>query len=130
MAHTHTTHPSVRDITIRLLGAGWWSGGVTIDPRGGEPCDGYMVGATGRGIVVEHHTPARVAADWVARTLLTLTPGECVGSWRDDDMLYLDVSTRVDSLSEALALAARTGELAVWDVANSREVRVPASIGE
>lgn len=62
------------------------------------------------------------------RPALACFPGRVFGVWLDHQtgVLHLDVSDHVADLADALSLAASRGELAIWDIANLREVRVVA----
>lgn len=56
-----------------------------------------------------------------------ISGGFTFGVWHDsedDDRPYLDVVTRVERESTAIALARELGELAIWDVASACEIRV------
>ena len=111
----------------RLLDGARRDGGATLDPSTGvAPADGYMVGIAGRGTVLHDLGSTATAAAWVARTLTELAPGECLGSWLDDGLIYLDVSVNVDDLETAATLARETGELAIWDVTAGVEISTVA----
>ena len=53
----------------------------------------------------------------------TLDEREMQYLYQDGDDYYFDVSQRVANLDYALELARDRGEIAIWDVANGREVR-------
>jgi len=59
------------------------------------------------------------------------TDAQYFGVWTDkeDGKIYFDAVTHVQKRSEALALGAERGEIAVWDILNSEEVRVKNAQG-
>jgi hypothetical protein len=52
-----------------------------------------------------------------------------VGTWMHDGKCYLDISRLVPTESEALALGARYGQLAVFNLATFDEIPVPTTVG-
>lgn len=64
-----------------------------------------------------------------ARDALAL-PGRVFGGWRDPDTgsIYLDVSVVTPSLSEALELADRHRQLAIYDFATGESIPVAAPL--
>ena len=123
----HTDHAAAYALAQALMTGAREDGGATVDPATGHaPAGGYMVGAAGRGTVLHNLDSVAIAAAWVSRTLPRLAPGECLGSWVDGGLVYLDVSANLANLADALDLAQRTGELAIWDVAAAREIRTAA----
>jgi hypothetical protein len=68
---------------------------------------------------------------WVAEREITpaeLTSGMIVGVWTDTDTgkVWLDKTRLVKNLTRATQLAVLWNQLAVWDNANQREIRVNA----
>ena len=106
------------------------TGGASVDLDGNAPTRGYMVAT--------HGTPAKRLANPHAevlfpaiRAFLTeaipeLRNGRYVGYWRDAETgdVYLDVAENVLDRKEALYLAARRHEIAIWDVVACDEIRV------
>lgn len=58
--------------------------------------------------------------------------GKVFGAWLDTEtgLTYFDVVTIVDSREEALALARSHGEIAVFDIAGAREIRIEYREGD
>ncbi len=108
-------------------------GGGTYKAREGYAPAGLRSGYVVGGVLPSRTAPNRLAEasralldfarDKTVDTLLSM-PGLYLGTWVDDDTVYFDVVQRISSKGEALDLAQRRGELAIWDVARSREVRV------
>jgi hypothetical protein len=104
-------------------------GGFSIDLNGG-----FLV-RTGYAVAV-HPEHARVFDDRVsgaelrdfivlARDALAI-PGRVLGGWRDPGTgrVYLDVSVVLPDLGEALSVARRTRQLAVFQLGDRRSCRV------
>lgn len=45
-----------------------------------------------------------------------------LGTWLKDGTIYVDVSTRIDNLLEAIKVGANLKQQAIWDWANQREI--------
>lgn len=67
--------------------------------------------------------------DLSIRYELTVGFYPCIGVWLDtnDNRLYVDPITHVENLAEAMNLGASNGELAIWDISLSREIRLSIS---
>ena len=66
---------------------------------------------------------------WVAITeayLECVYTGHLVGVWRDKDTgkVWVDVVEYRESLGDAVELARRNDQLAIWDNANGKEIRL------
>jgi len=86
---------------------------------------GYYVGVGSVAVVPASAPSAAVAA--INRGIeQARAHGALLGTWidRDTGQLYVDISGWYPNLDTALVVARRRGELAVWDVANSAEIRV------
>ena len=98
---------------------------------GDVPTTGYMVALSGHEerVPVEAFTLDRLVR-YVKDHADALLEGDTyLGAWRDGDVVFLDVSECVTSRAKALFLGAERGQLAIWDVLNSAEIkieRVPA----
>lgn len=106
-------------------------GGFTVDPRSGEDVtSGYAVAVHPDLCVI--HTGDVEAGDILAYMIsyaadILARPGRVVGGWRDPDsgMAYLDVSTVVPDLDEAMSLAREHRQLAIFDLAQMISISVP-----
>lgn len=81
---------------------------------------GYMVGT---GAILQTNEPL------TERALSELHEGYggVIGIWADTDgTIYVDKVRHVDALSDAIDLAKRGNELAIWDLRNQREIRIEA----
>lgn len=108
--------------------------GGTVKVDGGPaPTTGYMVGGVTPELVVDMesgdaHTRYGKVVDWV-RNAVAEFPDANVGWWRDDatGFYHLDVSENWVDLVPATVAAVARGEIAIWDLANSEEIRVNGS---
>jgi len=82
------------------------------------PTDGYFVGGVVPSLI--NPTPAQVLA------FIETVGTDYVGFWEDSETLalYIDAVDHVRTPEAAERLSALRSEIAYWDVANSREVRV------
>lgn len=107
--------------------------GGSCDSRTGELLtfsDGYLVGGAHPESVLlwPNHKPLKNARPFVnhivqAARAMTGTP-VMVGWWTDDDVLYVEVSQHVRTEAAAFRIAQKRGELAFFDVANGKDVRL------
>lgn len=109
------------------------TGGATVNLFGFSPADGYMVG----GMVEEATffggtTPAkwshRDVGDFITEheDMLRSNPELFVGAWLNTEtgMVHLDISERCETIGVALLLAGERDEIAIWDLKNSKEIRL------
>ena len=106
--------------------------GYSVNVEGDTPTAGYMVGGYVPSLVFAASAPRpRYFADrWLRNYRILLTqPDMYAGIWIDSETrdIYVDISRNVDDLYMAMAIALAHGELAIWDVANSREIRTDLS---
>lgn len=111
------------------------SGGSTVSVIGETlPDSGYMVGGEVEGLQMDAslltNRPDAVEAAlemYVHRNFKLLTKGNVfLGGWLDkeDDTVWFDVSDKYATEGFALLVARNRGELAIWDIAESKEIRV------
>jgi len=105
-------------------------GGYSVDPvTKQEPTEGYMVGAyPGRSEAIERPLTGNIVHDYMVRNRAQLeNEKNFLGLWQDpgSGRTYLDVSRRMepDQLREAMLLADKNKELAVWDIGAGQEKR-------
>ena len=93
--------------------------GITLDSVDLEPTthtSGYYVG--NRGLRFD---PKDVLA--IAKAIETCrNSSSLVGTWLERDSIYVDSTSWIESLPDALALAKARKELAIWDIANSTSI--------
>lgn len=67
--------------------------------------------------------------EWIP-TVAELDYVATIGSWLDTatDRVYFDASSHHADLETALTVASNRGELAIWDVANGREIRTDGTV--
>ncbi len=103
--------------------------GFSINHRGGIPTDGYMVGGEVGNLVLapEHPMPYKSTDLFLDHHWSFLSSNEdyyaTVRMGNEADTVYVSIERNVADLYTALALASARGELAVWDVASTEEVR-------
>ena len=98
----------------------------------GMPCtptEGYMVGVPGIHAKTQKSAPNfyNVMAQFETMTRLAQNTVHKLyaGAWFDgQNMWYLDISENILDVDDAIQVAQRRGELAIWDVANKKEIRV------
>lgn len=102
------------------------NGGATRTLHGNSPQTGYMVSVPGPEKTLKSLTARSVDAFTKAHAEKLSHPGAYLGVWfnEEDGLWYLDVSVNVQTRSQALKLGRKWSQIAVWDVANSAEVRV------
>lgn len=116
---------SIYDVTNELLAN---REGYSVNVHGVLPTYGYMVGGVVPSLILEPKaakygpTDAWLDEHWAK---LESSPDVFAGIWEDSvtGLVYVDLSERYDDLYTALAVATARGELAIWDVASSKEVR-------
>lgn len=92
--------------------------------------DGYWVSVADHGTVVPVDEFDDVALARYAGHV-NLRSDEYIGAWVDEGLVHLDVTRWFEDLNEALEFGAKNGQLAIWDIAGNREIRVlaPAKTG-
>lgn len=105
-------------------------GGFSIDVKTGQtPQSGFMVSIYPEREEKQHiltfdtNTLNRYIVDNID---LLLQPGAYLGGWHDpaDDTVYLDVSVKTDNLVDAVLMARKHGQLAIYDIANATSINV------
>lgn len=104
------------------------------------PTSGYVVGrsdlyptaifkTTQEKVGTTEHRIETNRAWAAARALSVAGVGEfCAGWWWEQGDLYIDLSQRIEDKSEALALARKLGELAIYDLATKTVIFVHEEI--
>ena len=104
--------------------------GYSCRPDGTIPVDGYMVGVPRFGAVIPTSV---VTSEEVLRLIeayvtklwgIACRDGLYFGIWKDEGKIYLDMSERCNSRTFAVGVAQQRGEIAIYDVAGEREIRV------
>lgn len=95
------------------------------DHLGDGPKGGYMVSfskKTEKVIAVADITPADIAAYRDKHKSALANPNNYLGAWVYEGNVYLDVSTHVTSLEDAMAKAKANSQLGVYDIANGKTI--------
>lgn len=98
-------------------------GTITADGRS-LPVEGYFVGGAIPSLV--YKSAGEVDRGEIAYWIGTNSPHSYYGVWvdKETDMVYFDASTFMNFEEWAIPLAVQRSEIAIWDIANSREIRV------
>lgn len=116
-----TTTRTVDDITADILKS---EDGGTFPVVVGQrvPASGYVVGLHG----VSGPADTLDVRAWVesVRPEVAAKPAHYVGSWTHGGTLYLDVVRVIPELHEAVRVAHKHNQLAVWDLAAGEELWV------
>lgn len=105
------------------------SGGFSVNAStGAVPTSGYMVSVgeekTYPAYLAEVCFEALVAAFIQGNRSALCYDGAYLGGWLHDGLLFLDVSSNVDTLEKARALGRAYSQIAVWDVQAKQEISV------
>lgn len=118
-------HTLYRELLTRALDPK--QGGATF-PLAGRPAGRYVVGGLRSFDVPAEFALTTATIDNAVRQLGRTAPinADTIGSWLDSETnrAWLDYGTVHESESEAYETARSGGELAFWDTAESREIRV------
>jgi len=94
---------------------------VPVDASATVPATGYVVADARHGVTLE-----RLDADQVERWVLSnLDATPYLGIWADSatGLVYLDTVEILPDRADAMARAATLGEIAIWDLGASAEIR-------
>lgn len=107
------------------------SEGYSVNVDGEVPTSGYMVGGYVTSLVHDEYgyQPMLDTDAWLEQHWSYFTTNPRVyfaGVWKDLETgkIYIDISRNIESLDEAVAVGVNHGEIAIWDVVNSREIRL------
>lgn len=100
------------------------NGGCTVDVNGESPTDGYMVGGYVPTVIIprDQFTQGDVAKFITEHAAKLAEAGSYIGTWVNEDSVYIDLSKRFTLLSDALIIGGKHGELAIWSVAMGKEI--------
>lgn len=113
----------------RVVAETFTRGGVSADLIGqAPPSGGFMIGGEVAEVVIDasDFTPATVL-DFVSLHLpRLLKPGRYVGTWLNTDTgrVHVDISTWLAERQDAEALGRARGQIAIFDLGRSVEVRL------
>lgn len=112
---------SAHSIAARVIAE---SIGGTADVQGDElPSTGYFVGGAGAVLVFPYEASVDVP---LVKAFMARMEARYLGWWTDleTDKVYVDQVDWFDGFPSALKAAKARGEIAFWDVAGKREIRV------
>jgi hypothetical protein len=122
--------PIASAVVQALIGTSGCSVSIA-DPAAPAPSDGFVVSLPGAELVLVLKPDAADVSEWwadrgrtVADAAAALGHRPLVGVWEDHGRWYLDVSVHVEGLSEAITIAERGGQLAIWDAARAEPIVV------
>lgn len=115
-------------------GARPYHGGATVDPKTGERYtkdEGYAVGSTqDTAAKASIAGPNRLAHEKAAQQRLDrrhgaeLRTGGYVGSWRENGKIHYDPVQIVEDRDDAISMAKKRNQKAIWDLKNKREISI------
>jgi hypothetical protein len=130
--YAETIEIAVRNLISETMQDGGWTASLTGKS---VPASGYMVGGVtdslifGADILNAEHED--VVHDMIIRWInqrfdIGTSENMFIGGWVDseDGKVYIDLSEKFNVKEYALMIAADRGEIAIWDLANSQEIRV------
>lgn len=90
--------------------------------------DGYMVGVVGikrdlTGINRKKRLELKREIKALARDFGTSVKNYHIGLWVNNNMLYIDLSLKVDNLMKAMEVGYNANQKAIWD--NAKKVEIP-----
>lgn len=115
-----TTYTAIAET---LLSAARTSGGITLDPNGGEsPTSGYAVAYPYMGISFLDHDDVDMA--WVEEMVRDCSDkGYYVGSWKaDHGVIFIDAVEIVSDRDEAIEKGLSRTEIAIYDLGKGEEI--------
>jgi hypothetical protein len=100
--------------------------GISEDPNGVSPTTGYMVSlAETERKLPEYSLCTLYEIETACREYhQTIQPNTYFGAWIDEDILYLDNSVNIQSLDIAIAFGHANKQIAIWDIANGKSIRL------
>ena len=105
------------------------NGGATVAYNAGKPSEvdgpGFVVGGGLPGIKLSALAPLDAMIFATARYIqqLPIDRQDYIGGWVDEEILYIDVVDFYQDRHEALKVARKRGELAIYDLGAGEEIR-------
>ena len=98
--------------------------GCSMNLDGLSPVKGYMVGISGHEKKVNISDFNAGHIDSFIRANLSLLHSRYyfIGTWIDNDMVYIDLSMNVESKQAALICGKESGQICIWDVEKKVEI--------
>jgi hypothetical protein len=98
--------------------------GYSVNLEGHEPVKGYMVGLKGSELKinvldfnsehVDHFIRKNLGVLYYRRAY--------IGTWIDNDLVYIDISTNIMYKDQALKAAKIEGQQCIWDIKEKKEI--------
>lgn len=106
------------------------NGGVSYNITTGDynPTDGYMVSLPGYEMTFDKVSEQDIK-DYISKNLEALLleyDNAYFGAWVDRDLIYFDVSVKIDNLYEACHAGIVNEQLAIYDNANAVAIHLPS----
>jgi len=104
-------------------------GGATLKPLDLKPADlteGYMVSRRGGYMfrIEDNLLPSIVMV--IESMQKECKYYEYIGLWVNNNHIYIDFSANIVDLDKAIEYAKENDQLAIWDVANAKEIKINA----
>jgi hypothetical protein len=104
------------------------NGGVSYNITTGNynPIDGYMVSLPGYEMTFDKVNEQDIK-DYITRNVFELTSMDAYfGAWTDNNLIYFDISIKIDDLYEACYAGIVNEQLAIYDNANAVAIHLPS----
>jgi len=116
--------PKARLEPMTMFNAIMKNGGITINTKGEIPTTGYAysIKSEGRQIPIGDFGPKSLTEYMEMKAEELSVDGMYYGHWNDGDIAYQDVSKVIEDKEVAMETARNTHELAIYDIANEKEI--------
>lgn len=100
------------------------NGGCSMSINGTIPTTGYMVGIAGNELILNKSdfNIKNIRAYVSDKFEKLVEPNMFIGSWENDEKIYLDTSLNVSNKEEAMKIASELGELAIFDIEHNESI--------
>jgi hypothetical protein len=106
------------------------NGGFTADQSFNAPATGYMVSLKGTEVQFPNYSTMsdeqleRECQEYYTNEVNWERQGVYFGAWLDDGVLFFDNSVNIQDLEVAIAFGQANNQLAIWDIANGKSIRL------
>ena len=98
--------------------------GCSMNLDGLSPVNGYMVGISGheKKVNISDFNAGHIDSFIRANLYVLFDRNYFIGTWIDNDMVYIDISENIQSKKTALIHAKESGQVCIWDVEKKVEI--------
>lgn len=98
--------------------------GSSTNLKGEKAQNGYMISIKDCSIVEVNKFSVKVLEKIIKQNQDLLQKGNYLGTWIDNNKVYIDISTRLEKLDEALQLGIENKQLGIFDLNNMETIRI------